>query len=46
MIDAQVMVSLLYRVSRRPLSVPAALLRRDISNDAELHHETPSCAAS
>jgi hypothetical protein len=31
-----VIVSLLYRVSRRLLSVPAVILRRDISKDAEL----------
>ena len=29
-------MSLLYRVSRRLLSVPAFILRRDISKDAEL----------
>jgi putative transposase len=31
-----VIVSLLYKLSRRLLSVPAVLLRRDTSKDAEL----------
>jgi putative transposase len=30
------MVSLLYQVSRRLLSIPAVLLRRDCAKDAEL----------
>jgi putative transposase len=31
-----VMVSLLYRLTRRVLSVPAVLLRREVTRDAEL----------
>ncbi|MBP2324710.1 hypothetical protein JOF56_005095 [Kibdelosporangium banguiense] len=41
-------VSLLYHLARRLLSVPTVLLRRDITKDAELlalRHETPSSAA-
>jgi hypothetical protein len=43
------MVSLLYQLSRRLLSVPAVLLRRDISKDAELlvpGIRMQSCAAN
>ncbi|MEU0837663.1 hypothetical protein [Streptomyces sp. NPDC005969] len=42
-------VSLVYKVTRKPLSVPAVLLRRNTSEDAELlvlRHENPCCASS
>jgi hypothetical protein len=44
-----VIVSLLYQVTRRLLSIPAVLLRHDASRDAELlvlRHETSSSVAS